>query len=304
MANTLLTPDVLARQSLVTLHENTVMLPLVYKDLSREFEGTAIGETVNVRRPATFTAKVFDPVTGIEIQNATETSVPVVLDKIADVSFEVTSKDLTLHILDFDEQFLNPALEAIAQHIDRALLGLRSDVTAVAGTTPAGFEWNKPEVLIEAGRLMDIAKIPTANRYAVTGPTTKAQWLNSDIVKHADKSGSTEALRRGSIGRDLFGFEAFQTQNVGQAAVTPAVGQPTTEVGVAFHPNAFCFVSAPLEIAPGSNASVMTYKGVSIRVAYDYDIKFKKTVVSLDTLYGVKTLEKERAVLLKGADKA
>lgn len=307
MANTFLTPDIIAQQALATLYESTVMVPLVYTDISSEFTAQTVGDTVNIRKPAVFTANEFDPGTGIVIQSATEGSIPVTLNKIADVSFEVTSKDLTLEITDFDEQLLTPALEAISQKVDKDILSLRDDITAEAGlAAPVGYEWNKPEVLIESGRIMDINKLPETLRHAVVGPTTKAAWLNSDIVKHADKSGSTDALRRGSVGRDLFGYDVFQTQNVGQpkAVGSQVSGDPTTEVGVAFHPTAFCFASAPLAIAPGSNAYTLSYKGLSIRVAMDYDIKYKKTIVSLDTLYGVKTLDPNRAVLLKGIDKA
>jgi hypothetical protein len=301
MANTLLTPSVLARQSLASLYETTQMLPLVYTDVSSAFTTAKIGDTVNVRKPAVFTANLFDRAVGIVPQNATEGSIPVKLDKIADVSFTVTTEELTLKISDFAEQFLDPAMEAIAQHVDKAILALRTDVVQKAGLT-APYEWSKPEVLIEAGRLLDIQKVPTQDRYAVVGPTTKAQWLNSEILKHADKSGSTAALRQGSIGRDVFGFQAFQTQNVGQPTATS--GQPSTEQGLAFHKTAFAFASAPLEVAPGSNASVVSYKGINIRVAYDYDIKYKQTVVSLDTLYGVKTLDPNRAVLLTGPNNA
>ncbi|HEX9228361.1 MAG TPA: P22 phage major capsid protein family protein, partial [Arthrobacter sp.] len=286
---------------LATLYETTQMLPLVYTDVSQAFATAKIGDTVNVRKPAVFTANVFDRAVGIVPQNATETAIPVKLDKIADVSFTVTTEDLTLNISDFAEQFLDPAMEAIAQHVDKAILALRDDVVQTAGTG-AGFEWNKPEVLIEAGRLLDIKNVPTQDRYAVVGPTTKAQWLNTELLKHADKSGTTAALRAGSIGRDVFGFQAFQTQNVGQPGAVS--GQPSTEQGLAFHKTAFAFASAPLEVAPGSNASVVTYKGINIRVAYDYDIKYKQTVVSLDTLYGVKTLDANRAVLLAGANNA
>lgn len=298
MANTLLTPSVLARQSLATLYETTQMLPLVYTDVTSAFATAKVGDTVNVRKPAVFTANLFDRGVGIVPQNATESAIPVTLDKIADVSFTVTTEDLTLNISDFAAQFLDPAMEAIAQHVDKALLALRADVTQTAGITPVGFEWDKPEVLIEAGRLLDLKNVPTQDRYAVVGPTTKARWLNSELVKNADRSGSTAALRQGSIGRDLFGFQAFQTQNVGQPTAT--VGQPSTEQGLAFHKTAFAFASAPLEVAPGSNASVVSYKGINIRVAYDYDIKYKQTVVSLDTLYGVKALDVNRAVLLTG----
>jgi hypothetical protein len=298
---------VIARQALASLYESLVMVPLVYTDVSSEFTTQKIGNAVNIRKPATFVAKDFVRANGIELQDATEGSVQVSLDKISDVSFAVTSEELSLDIVDFDTQFLTPAMMALAQKIDRAILSLRDDITQVAGLpgVPAvGFEHSKPEVLIEAGRQFDINLLPETERHAVVGPTAKANWLNSEIVKHADKSGSTEALRRGSIGTDLFGFDVYQTQNIGQPAAVPATGKPTTEVGVAFHPTAFAFASAPLDVAPGSFAAVETFKGVSIRIAYQYDIDKKQTIVSLDTLYGIKTLDKNRAVLLKGADKA
>jgi hypothetical protein len=305
MVNAFLTPDVIAKQALASLYETTHMLPLVYTDLTSEFAAQKIGNTINVRRPATFQAKLFNRANGIELQDATESDIPVVLDKIADVSFAVTTEELTLDIDKFDEQLLTPAMEAISQHIDLAILSLRSGITQVVGQA-SGLEWDKPEVLIDAGRILDTNKVAASERYAVVGPTTKARWLNTELLKHADKSGSTEALREGSIGKDLFGFESYWTQNVGQpkAAGSQVAGDPTTEIDLAFHKTAFAFASAPLEVAPGSNASVVNYKGISIRVAYDYDIKYKQTIVSLDTLYGVKTLDASRAVLIKGANKA
>jgi hypothetical protein len=190
--------------------------------------------------------------------------------------------------------------------IDQDILALKSNITAQAGlSTQTGFEWNKPEVLIEAGRQLDIAKVPQDGRNVVTGPSTKAQWLNSQTVKFFANSNTTDALRRASIGDGLFGFDAYQTQNVGQpkAVGSQVSGDPTTEVGLAFHETAFCFASAPLEIAPGSFAAAETFKGISIRVAYQYDITKKQTIVSLDTLYGTKTLDANRAVLVKGDNK-
>lgn len=306
MANTLLTPDVIARNALASLYENLVMVPLVYTDPSADFAGpTKVGNTVNVRKPAVFQAQDFNRANGIQLQDAVEGSIPVALDHIADVSFAVTAEELALDVQNFDEQLLSPATEALAQKIDRAILGLRNDVTQTAGgAAPVGFEWNKPEVLIEAGRLLDIKNVPNALRHAVTGPTTRAQWLNSDVIKLAINSGTTEALRQGSIGQSVFGFDAYMTQNVGQPPASPATGDPTTEIGVAFHPTAFCFVTRPLELPPNKSAAVVTYNGVSIRVVQDYDIRAKETIVSLDVLYGVKTLDPNRAVLLKGPNKS
>jgi hypothetical protein len=311
MANTLLTASAIAKQSLATLYESTFLGPLVHTDYGSELATKKQGDTINIRKPATFTAQVFDRAQGIQLQDATEGSVPVVLDKIADVSFAVTDEDMTLKIEDFDEQFLAPALEAIAQHVDGAVLGLRSGVTQVAGThaDAATLEqtWDKPEVLIEAKRLLDLKAVPLRDRYAVVGPTMASRWLNTELLKRADKSGSTEALREGSLGKNLFGFDAFQTGLVGQPAANPATGAPTTEVGLAFHRSALALASAPLEVPTGANngqVAVESYKGLSVRVAYGWDIKYKQTVVSVDFLYGVKLLDPNRAVLLKGPNKA
>lgn len=306
MANDFLTPDVIARQALATLYENLVMVPLIHTDHSANFTGPQkVGNTVNIRKPAVLTASEFNRTTGIVLQDVDEDSIPISLNKIADVSVSVTSEELALDIQSFDDQVLTPATEALGQHIDRAIITeMKTNTVQVAGITPAGFEWDKPEVLIEAGRLLDIRKVPASLRHAVTGPTTKAKWLNSDLLKHADKSGTTEALRRGSIGRDLFGIDAYQTQNIVQPAVSPASGQPTTEVGIAFHQSAFALVTAPMEVPPSAYGSVQSYNGVSIRVVQDYDITKKRTIISLDVLYGTKTIDANRAVLLKGANAA
>ncbi|NKZ86551.1 hypothetical protein GS982_31805, partial [Rhodococcus hoagii] len=126
--------------------------------------------TVNVRKPAVFEAKDFDRARGIELQDAVESSIPVKLDKIADVSFAVTTEQLTQEITDFNTQLLAPAMMALAQKIDREILAMRDDITQQAGlSTLPGYTWDKPEVLIEAGRQLDINNVPGDQRVVVTG---------------------------------------------------------------------------------------------------------------------------------------
>lgn len=309
MANTFLSVQEIADQALATLYETTVLKSLIHTDLTTEFAAKKTGNTIDIRVPAVFTANRFSRATGIVLQDATESSIPVVLDKISDVSVPVTDEDMSMNIDDFSVQLLSPMMEAVAQDIDLELFLLRNGITQVAGFgTQANADlttWDKPEVLIEAGRQLDLAKVPTLDRYAVVGPTTKAKWLNSNIVKNANTSGSTAALREGSIGKDLFGFQAFRSGNVGQPPVAPTTGQATTEIGMAFHNSAFAFGSAPLQLPAGANVgqvAVATYNGLSLRVAYGWDITKKQSVVSVDMLFGTKLLDANRAVLLKGAN--
>lgn len=313
MANNFLTVQEIAEEALANLYENVVLKALVHTDLTSQFSAKKKGNTIDIRVPAVFEAKRFNRTNGIELQDATESEIPVVLDMISDVSVPVTDEDMSLSITDFSEQLLTPMMEAISQDIDLELFKLRNGVTQVAGfgtdATAQGQTWDKPEVLIEAGRLLDLHAVPIQNRFAVVGPTMKARWSNTELLKHADKSGSTAGLREGSLGKDLFGFETYQSGNVGQPKATGAqvTGDPTTEIGLAFHNSAFAFGSAPLQIPAGANVgqvAVASYKGLSIRIAYGWDINKKQSVVSADMLFGTKLLDANRAVLLKGANKA
>lgn len=304
MANTFLTPDVIARQALATLYETTVMAQLVHRDYEPEF-AARVGDTITIRKPATFTAEEYVRANGITVQDATETGVAVTLNHFADVSFAVTSEQQTLHIQDFDEQLLTPAMEAIAQKIDQDLLTLRDDVTAEVGQVAGSneYEWDNPRALIEAGRDLDIAKVPMTERRVVTGPRTSAKWLADPLFHEADKRGTTEGLLEASMGRRTFGFDPYMTQNVALPEQTS--GNSTTEVSVAFHRTAFALAVRPLALPRGAqNAAIANYKGFGLRVIMDYDIDQKQDIVSIDCLYGTKTLDANRAVLIKGADVA
>jgi len=144
--------------------------------------------------------------------------------------------------------------------------------------------------------------VPLTERRAVSGPITAAEWMKDPLFHEADKRGDTDGLLDAAIGRK-FGFDTYQTQNIEVPPQTS--GNSTTEVSVAFHRTAFALVMRPLELPRGAqNAAIANYKGFGLRVVYDYDIKLKQDVVSIDCLYGTKTLDPNRAVLIKGADVA
>lgn len=298
MANNLLTPDVIAEAALATLYETTVMAGLVHRDYEDTF-ANAVGDTITIRKPATFVAMEYNRSAGITVQDANESGIAMSLNHFADVSFAVTSEDLTLKITDFSERLLAPAMEAIAQKVDRDLLALRSDITQQVGTT-AGEEWDDPRVLIAAGRVLTQKSVPLTGRSVVVGPTMGGEWLKDDLMNRADARGDTMGLQEASLGRRAFGFDPYETNNITQP--TPGTGISTTEVGVAFHKTAFAMAVRPLALPRGAaNAAIANYKGFGLRVIYGYDMDKKQDVVSIDCLYGTKTLDPNRAVIIRGA---
>src|SRR5437868_5043333 len=116
----LIKPTVIAARALATLYNAISLGGLVYRDYDASFAGK-VGDTVNVRNAATFTANVFDRAQAIQLQDPRETSFPVRLDTILDVSFPVTTEELTLEIDQFAERLLNPAMEAVVQDVENRL---------------------------------------------------------------------------------------------------------------------------------------------------------------------------------------
>jgi hypothetical protein len=284
MANTILTPDIIAREALMVLRNNAVMANLVHRDYSSEFVA-GVGDTITVRKPASFTAKEFGG--EIEVQDATENSVNVKMDKHLDVSFAVTSKQMTLDIEDFSKQLLVPAMQAFLNKIDGYLLGLAKGVTnSVTATEDARND------IVDARAFLTKGAAPLTDRNLVVGSDMEADLLKTDLFVSAEKVGDNgTALREASLGRKL-GLDCYVDQNADTAGIE----------GVAFHKNAFALVTRPLAAPSGAGkAAIVDYDGFGLRVVYDYDINNKTDVVSIDMLCGVATLDKALAAKIVSA---
>lgn len=286
MANTFLTPNIIAREALMVLRNNAVLANLVYRDYSDDFVA-GVGDTISVRKPAKFEAKEFNN-TAIEIQNATETKVDVKMDKLLDVSFAVTSKEMSLSIEDFSAQLLTPAMQAFADKIDSYIIGL-ADAITTNKVTAAGAGVTVADV-VDARAFLTKNAAPLADRRFVYNTAVESALLKTDLFVNAGAVGDEgTALREASLGRK-FGMDFYVDQNMDAA---------TTAHAVAFHKNAFALVTRMLELPNGANnAAIVNYDGFALRVVYDYDIKSKTDTVSIDMLCGVKTLDENLAAII------
>ncbi|MEE0776605.1 MAG: P22 phage major capsid protein family protein [Bacillota bacterium] len=366
MSNTFLTAQEIARQALPILKDNLVFPMLTYTDYAEDFAN--VGDTIQIRKPPVYEAKEFNGT--IETQDIVEDKVLVTMDKIADVSVEVTAKEMALEIENFTSQVIEPAAIAIAEKINRDGLSLYKDVYTVGGT--AGTAPSSLEDLAAARKVLNINKAPVFPRYAVWDPEADMNFSVIPAIVNAEKSGSTEALREGSIGR-IQGVDNYMSQaihshmpqvnasgltvksavtagsdslsisgtaltgkfikgdiltisgqtytvtedsadsasnTVASVKVAPALPQLAagTAVTVAgahaanlvFHKNAFAFVSRPLELARGAESYVTSFEGITLRVTFSYDAATKKQMLSIDTLYGFKTIYPQLAMRYMG----
>lgn len=282
MPNTILTPDIIAREALMVLRNNAVMANLVHRDYSDEFVA-GVGDTITIRKPAAFAAKEFSG--EIEVQDTNEAGIPVVMDKHLDVSFAVGAKELTMDIADFSAQFLVPAMQAFQDKIDGYLLNLaKTDITNKHTATE-----NTQEDVVDTRAFLTKGAAPLTDRRFVYNSDTETKLLKTDLFISAEKVGDEgTALREASLGRK-YGMDFYVDQNADTAGVA----------GVAFHKNAFALVTRPLALPMGnSEASIVNYDGFGLRVVRSYDINTKKDIISIDAVCGVKTLNKNLAAVL------
>ena len=222
MANQFITIKQIARTALPRLIDNLVFPNLIHKDFSEEFARKQ-GDTIQVRKPVILEAQDFDPTQGTASQDVKEESVEVKLDHIATVDISIEALEGALSFDDVTRLFIEPAAAALAEKINRDGLELYKDVPTYCGT--AGTTPSTLAAIANARKQLNLQKVPTAGRVAVWDPEADAAFSTLDAIVHAEKSGTTQALREGSIGR-VMGMNHFMSQAV--KAHTAGTAQPGT----------------------------------------------------------------------------
>ena len=209
MANTFLTLQTIARAALPRLMENLVFPNLAYRDFSDTFQN--LGDTIRVRKPARLIAQDFNEGSGVEYQDLKEDSISVTLDHIATVDARASAIETALNIDDLNRVFIEPAAVALAEKINADGLALYKDIPYVCGT--AGATPDSLEAFAQARRVLNQNKASTEGRVAVWDAEADAKFATIPAIVNAEKSGSTQALRGGNIGR-IFGIDNYMAQGV------------------------------------------------------------------------------------------
>jgi len=217
VANTILTPSVIAKEGLRVLRNNMVTGGLVHRQYKNEF--VKVGDTVTIRKPVKFT--VSDGATRVN-QDVTETSTSITIDKRKHISWNFSSADLTLKIEDYSERYIQPAMNSLADQVDLDTLALAVNVynaVGTPGTTPNAFS-----ILGNAATKLDNEAAPSDMRRVILDPA--ANWTMADALKSLPKETMSEDLvRRGYLGH-LAGADVYKAQNVSRITTGPKGGTP------------------------------------------------------------------------------
>lgn len=226
MANSLLTPTIIAREGLRLYTNNLSFIRAVNKDYEPDFAGTyngnKPGQTILIRKPVQFNVRQGRVAS---IQDVTEQNTVMSITQQNGVDFQFTSADFALTIDQFRERYLVNAMATIANGVDAYCLNAAVAGTAnsvgTAGTTPTSLT-----PFVNAMAKLDKLAVPRATRQVIMEPLTNASLV--DNLKGLFNPGRviSDQYMSGEVSNGTLAMDWAMDQNVPTQTFGPQGGTP------------------------------------------------------------------------------
>lgn len=219
MANTIITPSIIAKESLMQLENSLVMGNQVHREYKKEFTGGQ-GDTVSIRKPVKF--YTADGATRVN-QDVEEKSTSITIDQRKHVSWNFSTQDLTLSVEEYSERYIKPAMITLANTIDKSLHGLYSTVwnsVGTPGTTPSTFA-----NVADAAQRLDEMAVGMDNRSMMLTPGAGYSVAGNQLTLDSIGTKGASAYEEAAIGR-IAKFSTYTSQNVQNHTVGAHGGTP------------------------------------------------------------------------------
>jgi hypothetical protein len=292
MANTFIKATRIAAAALGLLEREIILPGLVWRDAGGDFRGAG-GDTISIKVPARTQARTralrgargsSSEGTGIiTMDDLTETKVDVTLDTAVYSAVPVTDEELTLDLVDFGAQILEPQVRAVAEGVENAVA---AEMTGATYATNLTFDSTDPwKTLVDAYTALNKSNIPREGRAVVVGADVENAILKSEHLARVDHSGSDAALRRAELGR-LAGFPIYTSNAI------------PSNLAFAFHKTAYVLgMRAPMKPDGVPYGASTSGHGLSMRWLRDYDFRNVQDRSLVDTYIGT-------SVVADGANEA
>jgi len=218
MANSILTPDQITRESLRVLHEKLTFVGAVNKQYDSSFASTGakIGDTLRITKPAQFKVRrgiVMDA----PVQDYVEQTVPLTVQEIVGVDLEFTDLDLTLELDDFSKRIIEPAMSRIAADIEQDVLRTASGQSVVSAATAADL-WKS--ILISQAYLDNLTTPRDNNRCVLIDTLMQVDLVDTLKGLFQDSSEISSQYREGMMGRTA-GADFYQSSYIPTTETSP-----------------------------------------------------------------------------------
>jgi hypothetical protein len=201
----MLSPSLISKETLVILVNNLVTAGRVNRQFEEQF-GMKIGSSLTIRKPNRF---LVTEGAGLSVQDIIEPSTSITITNQSHIDFQFTTANLSLVVEEFRERYLKPAMEKLANRIDRGVLGNIPNTyneVGTVGTAPNAFSF-----IALVGQRLDEEAAPQNDRTLILNP--KAYWSVAVGISTVYVNSVAEPGFKGYL-PNLANLEIFEDQNI------------------------------------------------------------------------------------------
>ena len=197
MANTILTPTAVTRESLRILHQKLNFVGNIVREYDDSYakSGAKIGDSLKIRLPNQYTVRSGAT---LSAQDTTESSVTLQVATQKGVDLNFTSVDLTLSLDDFSKRIIQPAMSVLAATIEADALSMYKDVSNSIWNGGSAATYNKA---LDARVLLQRALAPQSDRMALMDSLAMADVVKDTKSLFNDDSSIAKQYKEGYMGR-------------------------------------------------------------------------------------------------------
>ncbi|HEY4037819.1 MAG TPA: P22 phage major capsid protein family protein [Burkholderiaceae bacterium] len=203
-SQTVLTPQLISKESLVIVENNLVAAAKVNRQFENQF--VKIGSSLTIRKPNKF---IVTSGPALSIQSINEPSVTISISNQQHVDFQFSSQDLTLTIEEFSERYLKPAMAELANALDYGVITNFQNIFNEVGTP--GSVASSFQSLANVGQRMDEGGVPQDGRVLILNPA--AYWSLANGLTTLFVQSVAEPALKGFLA-NIGNFEIYLDQNV------------------------------------------------------------------------------------------
>ena len=220
MANALLTPSVITKEALAILHQKLNFVGNINTQYDDQYakSGAKIGNDLKIRLPNEFTVRTGATLSS---QDVDESSTTLTVDTQKGVDFTFSSEELTMHIDEFKDRYLEPAMSVLAANIESDALSMYKDVYNFFSGVGAANSFGN---ITQAQKLLTDSLAPYGDRSYLHNPQSVVDMLADTKGLFQDSSSISKQYKDGQLGK-IAGFEHYENtlmpvHTTGTAAAT------------------------------------------------------------------------------------
>lgn len=215
MANTLLTPSIITKETVRLFKNSNALLKMVDTQYDDQFanSGAKIGNTLRIRQPNDYAVRSGPTAV---VQNTTEVNTLLTIGNQIGVDISFSMADRTLTIDEYSRRYIAPAVNNLAGYMAGDLMQVAETTSNFVHNVDTGNNTIAPtaNTWLRAGAVLDNYSAPRDRRNVIVAPMTQANTVSSLSGLFNAQNKIASQYTTGMMGMDVLGFDWGMDQTV------------------------------------------------------------------------------------------